>query len=125
MPKPNFLILPVLCLSATLVLAVTPAAGGELLSGKALVTALRKGGYNIYFRHAETDWSQNDHVAAAGDWTSCDPARIRQLAPEGRRNARRIGEAMRALRIPVGRVLSSEYCRAAETARLMKQFGRP
>ena len=118
MPKPNSLILLTVCLCTALF--AMPAGGGELLNGKALVTALRKGGYNIYFRHAETDWSQNDHVAAAGDWTSCDPARIRQLAPEGRRTARRIGEAMRALGIPVGRVLSSEYCRAAETARLMK-----
>jgi broad specificity phosphatase PhoE len=96
-----------------------PMRGGELLSGKALVTALRAGGFNIYFRHAETDWSRDDHVEKEGDWTSCDPSRIRQLAPEGRLTAREMGRAMRALGIPVGKVLSSEYCRAAETARLL------
>lgn len=106
-------------LCAALVLAGTPLLGGEPLRGEALVTALRAGGFNIYFRHAQTDWSQNDYVEKEGDWTSCDPSRIRQLAPEGRRTAREIGRAMRALGIPVGRVLSSEYCRAAETARLL------
>jgi broad specificity phosphatase PhoE len=102
-----------------MLLGAMPLHGEELLSGEALVTALRKGGHNIYFRHAQTDWSQSDHVAKAGDWRSCDPASIRQLAPEGRETARRIGAALRALAIPVGRVLSSEYCRAVETARLL------
>ena len=84
-----------------------------------MITALRRGGYNIYFRHAATDWSQNDHVAAEGDWTSCDPARMRQLSAEGRAVAQRIGAAIRRLDIPVGRVLASEYCRTRQTAQLM------
>ncbi|MGH8722246.1 MAG: histidine phosphatase family protein, partial [Burkholderiales bacterium] len=87
--------------------------------GKALVEALGDGGYNLYFRHAATDWGQDDQVDAAGDWTSCDPAQMRQLSSDGRATARRIGGAIRALGIPVGKVLSSEYCRAWETARLM------
>jgi broad specificity phosphatase PhoE len=89
------------------------------LEGMALVSALRQGGYIIYFRHAATEWSQSDRAAAEGDWASCDPARMRQLAPEGRAVARQIGEALRALGVPVGRVVSSEYCRCVETARLM------
>jgi phosphohistidine phosphatase SixA len=95
------------------------AAAAEEFAGPALVEALRGGGYTIYFRHAATDWRNSDRVEQAGDWTSCDPARMRQLSEAGRETARRIGDAMRALEIPVGRVLSSEYCRAAETARLM------
>lgn len=90
------------------------------LAGQALVEALREGGYNVYFRHAATDWSLEDHVTEAGDWTSCDPGRMRQLAPKGRQTARVVGEAIRALRIPVGRVLASPYCRTVETARLME-----
>ena len=89
------------------------------LSGRALVDALRQGGYVIYFRHAATDWSQDDYVSAEGEWTSCDPARMRQLSDQGRASARRIGEAIRRLNIPVGRVLSSEYCRTRQTAQLM------
>ncbi|MDX1575151.1 MAG: histidine phosphatase family protein [Kiloniellales bacterium] len=95
------------------------AASAEALAGPALVEALRGGGYTIYFRHAATDWRNHDRVAKAGDWISCDPNRMRQLSDEGRETARRIGQAFRALAIPVGRVLSSEYCRAVETARLM------
>ncbi len=106
-----------------LVLALVPAAAGQdgaQLTGQALIGALRGGGYNLYFRHAATDWSRDDHVGGAGDWTSCDPERMRQLAPQGRESARRIGEALRTLRIPVGRVLASPYCRTVETARLME-----
>jgi phosphohistidine phosphatase SixA len=102
--------------------AIAVTASGALaaeLEGKALVEALRGGGYNIYFRHAATNWNQDDRVRTAGDWVSCDPAEMRQLSPEGRAAARRIGDAIRALDIPVAKVLSSEYCRAWETARLM------
>lgn len=96
-----------------------PARDTALLSGEPLIQALRGGGYNLYFRHAATDWSQSDDVRAAGDWTSCEPSRIRQLSDGGRRTARKVGEAIRALAIPVGRVLASPYCRTVETARLM------
>jgi broad specificity phosphatase PhoE len=95
------------------------ASAQDALTGQALVDALRKGGYIVYFRHAATDWSRNDHVAAEGDWTSCDPNRMRQLSDQGRSVARRIGEDIRRLEIPVGKVLSSEYCRTRETAQLM------
>jgi phosphohistidine phosphatase SixA len=104
-------------------LALAHAAAAQqstALEGQALVDALRAGGYNIYFRHAATDWSLDDHLTKEGDWISCDPDKMRQLASEGRRDARMIGEAMRALRIPVGRVLASPYCRTVETARLME-----
>lgn len=84
-----------------------------------LVQSLRKGGYSIYFRHAKTDWTQQDQISRAGDWTSCDPKRMRQLADDGRSAARTIGAAIRALGIPIGRVLASPYCRTIETARLM------
>jgi len=103
---------------AILVVLGGPVGAQEPADG-ALVAALRAGGYTIYFRHAETDWRQDDRVEAVGDWTSCDPQEMRQLADSGRATARRIGRAIRALKIPVGTVLSSEYCRAAETARLL------
>ena len=63
------------------------------LHGQALVKALRAGGYHIYFRHAATEWSQSDQVVKAGDWTSCEPDKMRQLADRGRHMARAIGEA--------------------------------
>ncbi len=89
------------------------------LSGRALIDALREGGFNIYFRHAPTSWSQSDNVEEPADWKSCDPARMRQLSDAGRETARALGESLRALDIPVGRVLASPYCRTVETARLL------
>lgn len=106
-----------LCTSAGA--AAAQAAASPPLEGRAVVEALRGGGYTIYFRHAATDWSSDDRIARKGDWTSCDPAEMRQLSDAGRAAARRIGAAIRALGIPVGRVLSSEYCRSADTAREM------
>lgn len=106
-------------LALTLFALQAAAVSAQPLTGEALVEALRGGGYNIYFRHAPTDWQQQDRLTEAGGWTSCDPGMMRQLSDEGRAIARRIGEAIRQLRIPVGKVLSSEYCRSAETARLL------
>lgn len=109
-----------LCLAALAVVAIVARpVGAQDLAGAALIDALRGGGYTLYFRHAATDWSQSDRVAADGDWTSCAPAEMRQLSDAGRATARRLGAALRALEIPVAEVLSSEYCRATETARLM------
>lgn len=110
------------CLAALLVLAgwgVAAAQPAAELEGQALIEALRAGGHTIYFRHAATDWSQQDRVEQAGDWASCDPMRIRQLSAQGRATAREIGGAMRALHIPVDEVLASPYCRTRETAELM------
>lgn len=84
-----------------------------------LVELLRTGGYNLYFRHAATDWSQQDRVEQRDDWLSCDGNRIRQLSERGRETAQTVGLAMRRLAIPVSEVLASPYCRTMETARLL------
>ena len=108
-----------LAAAAAITAAAAQSENPNTLTGKALVDTLRRGGYVIYFRHAATDWSQDDYVTAVGDWTSCDPSRVRQLSDQGRADARRIGAAIRRLQIPIGRVLSSEYCRCRQTAQLM------
>ena len=105
-------------LTALLLHPQPPACAAEL-TGTALVDALRSGGFNLYFRHAATDWSQQDRVTVVDDWLSCDPTRIRQLSDPGREAARDIGAAMRRLRIPVNEVLASPYCRTMDTARLL------
>lgn len=87
---------------------------------QALVNELRKGGYNIYFRHAATDWSQSDQISKADDWTSCDPRQVRQLSDSGRETSSAIGKAIKALQIPIAEVFASPYCRTVETARLMQ-----
>lgn len=102
-----------------LVTGATLAAAPPQLDDTALVAALRSGGYNIYFRHVATDWSQSDRVDKRDDWLDCDATRMRQLSAAGRDDARAIGSAMRKLAVPVGEVLASPYCRTMETARLM------
>ena len=104
-------------------LSSEPAAAEEAtptLTDEPLVLALRGGGYNLYFRHVATDWSQHDDVREAGDWLSCDSSRMRQLSAAGREAAMAIGKAIRSLGIPVGKVLASPYCRTLETASLMR-----
>ena len=96
------------------------SAETELLDDAALLAALHRGGMNIYFRHAATDWSQSDDLRQREDWLSCDAARMRQLSDAGRADSSAIGEAMRALEIPVSEVVASPYCRTMETARLMR-----
>ncbi|MDX1431001.1 MAG: histidine phosphatase family protein [Gammaproteobacteria bacterium] len=112
--------MPMLLLGGLLACSATGARTDEQLRGEALVEALRQGGFNIYFRHAATDWSLSDHVSAPDDWLSCDADEMRQLAPAGRETSRAIGEAIRALGIPVARVYASPYCRTVETAELME-----
>lgn len=102
---------------------MTAATGGPVwaqdrMAGAELVQALRRGGYVIYFRHTATVAEQADT-----DRTHLDRCETqRNLSAEGRRQARQIGEAFRTLRIPVGVVLASPFCRAADTAQLA--FGR-
>ena len=83
-----------------------------------LLAALRHGGYVLYFRHAATDFSQNDEKMKRYE----DCADQRNLIDQGRADARAAGAAIRALKIPVDRVLASPFCRTVETAQLL--FGR-
>jgi broad specificity phosphatase PhoE len=107
----------VLC--ALLALIVAPALlAQDALSGPALLAALRGGGFVIYFRHTSTDFGQNDERMTGYE----DCAKQRNLTDAGRDEARAIGAAFAQLRIPVGEVLASPFCRTMETARLA--FGR-
>ena len=83
-----------------------------------LLSELRKGGYVLYFRHASTDFSQNDKRMRSYE----DCPHQRNLTEKGRAEARSIGASIRQLGIPYGRVLASPFCRTVDTARLV--FGR-
>ncbi len=88
------------------------------LTGRALIEALQKGGYTLYFRHTSTDFAKLDGVVKRYD----DCSTQRMLSDIGRAEAKTIGTAIRALQLPVGEVLASPYCRTMETATLM--FGK-
>ena len=84
----------------------------------ALLGALRQGGYVLYLRHTSTDFSQND--AKMTSYEDC--ASQRNLTDRGRDEARALGEHVKRLKIPIGEVLASPFCRTMETARLA--FGK-
>ena len=91
----------------------------EPLSGSALATALRQGGYVLVMRHASSPEAKPDKAAADPENTNLE----RQLDQTGRETARAMGEAFRKLAIPIGELLSSPTYRALETMRLAA-FGR-
>lgn len=96
-----------------LVLVLSPARADE-----ALWSALREGGHVLFVRHAQTDPGIGDPPGFRLE----ECATQRNLSAEGRAQARGLGEALRARRIPLGEVLSSPWCRCVETAQLA--FGR-
>lgn len=89
-----------------------PATATEL-QGRALLSALAGGGYILYFRHASTDFGQNDERMTGYE----DCATQRNLTEAGRAEARAIGVALAELRIPVGDVLASRFRRLLHEAR--------
>ena len=96
----------------------TPRPRSRRSPAAALLSALRAGGYVLYFRHTATDFGQNDEKMTGFE----DCANQRNLTDGGRADARAIGAAIRSLGIPIGDVLASPFCRTRETAELI--FGR-
>jgi len=104
------------CAVTCALLAVAPARS-EAPAGtddKSLAAALRSGGLVIVVRHgatfpdqADTDPLNFDNIAAQ-----------RNLNDNGKALARSFGEALREIGAPVGRVYTSRYNRAYETATL-------
>lgn len=115
-------ILLLLLLLAVYSTSVRPTPSGtpdpeHALGGKSLASALVGGGYVIYFRHADTGPA---YVEQGVDLKRCETQR--NLNDKGREEARLIGAQFKLLKIPVGEVLASEFCRCKETADLA--FGR-
>ncbi|MBF2014189.1 MAG: histidine phosphatase family protein [Rivularia sp. T60_A2020_040] len=90
----------------------------DKLSGQALLNALKQGGHVIYFRHTQTEKDYADQVKAVmGD---CSTQRM--LSETGWKQAKTIGYGFRKYTIPFDQVISSQYCRAWQTADLA--FGK-
>ena len=94
------------CTSAVLI--------GQQLSADQVAGRLREGGYVLVMRHASSPREAPSPELANPDNVN----RERQLDEAGRRGATEMGTALRALRIPIGAVLSSPTYRAMETVRL-------
>lgn len=99
----------ILALAALALMAPRPAVADD-----ALWDLLRAGGQVVVMRHAATDRSLGDPPGFRLD----DCSTQRNLSEEGRAQARRVGAALASGGVPIGRVLSSQWCRCLETARL-------
>lgn len=96
----------------------TSAAGAAENADPALARALQQGGLVLVFRHAATDFSKPDQDPVG----LSDCRTQRNLSVQGRADARTIGRGVRRLKLRIGGVLASPFCRTKETARLA--FGR-
>jgi hypothetical protein len=89
-----------------------------LAADPGLVDELRNGGFVLYVRHASTDFSKDDTRMASFE----DCANQRPLTDKGRDEARALAAQIKRLRIPIGKVYASPFCRTVETA--MLAFGK-
>jgi phosphohistidine phosphatase SixA len=95
-------------LLALLLLPLTAGADDSLWA------LLKKGGQVVLIRHAVTTPGVGDPPGFRLE----DCRTQRNLTAAGRKEAERLGAAFRQRAIPVGRVLSSPWCRCLETAKL-------
>lgn len=98
-----------LALSAAVLLPVLMAAPMA-----APAAALETAGLVVLMRHAEAPGTGDPP-----DFKLDDCATQRNLSDGGRAQAARIGERLRQLGVDQARVLSSQWCRCLETARLL------
>jgi phosphohistidine phosphatase SixA len=80
-----------------------------------IVPMLKQGGYVLVLRHGATDDNQKDVYPFVFD----DMKKQRQLSDQGRKVARQMGAAIKALGIPIGQIYSSKLNRAIETGSLV------
>ncbi|MBU0725380.1 MAG: histidine phosphatase family protein [Alphaproteobacteria bacterium] len=95
------------------VFLLVPGVARAEMTEAALWDALRQGGHVVMFRHAL--------APGGGDpdgFRVEDCATQRNLNDAGREQARRIGATFRDNGVRIERVLSSQWCRALDTARL-------
>src|SRR5438128_2342727 len=98
-----------------LLLALLPTIAFSRAAQAGWLDDVRQGGYVLVIRHGATFSNQAD----------TDPLNIknvaaqRQLNDQGRALAKAMGEAMRALKIPVGAVKTSMFQRAVDTGTLL------
>ena len=88
------------------------------LNDKKLLKQLQQGGHIIYLHHTTTDSDSSDK--ASPDLN--DPSTQQMLSDQGKQEAKDIGEAIKKNDILIGKVFSSEYQCAKDTADLA--FGK-
>ena len=80
-----------------------------------LIKSLQSGGHIIYMRHGKTTRKNKSLNKNLIDLERCETQR--NLTPDGLLEVKSIGHTIAALGIPIGKVLSSPYCRTKDTAK--------
>jgi broad specificity phosphatase PhoE len=97
------------------VLAAITAWAQDAATVQDILTKLRAGGHIIVVRHGATHADQADTDPLNLD----NVAKQRQLNDKGRADARAFGDVLKQSGVPIGKVYSSRFQRAVETARLI------
>jgi broad specificity phosphatase PhoE len=97
------------------VLAAITAWAQDAATVQDILTKLRAGGHIIVVRHGATHADQADTDPLNLD----NVAKQRQLNDKGRADARAFGDVLKQSSVPIGKVYSSRFQRAVETARLI------
>jgi phosphohistidine phosphatase SixA len=103
------------CFAFVIMLTTLTVAQAAPQSPPELLPELRAGGHVLFIRHPKTNPDQAD----------TDPLHLdnikaqRQLTDEGRSQAKLLGEAFRALKLPIDKVITSKFYRAQESAKLL------
>lgn len=102
-------------ISLAILFASLSPLGAMAQSDAALLATLRGGGNVIVLRHGATHPDQAD----TNPLDPKDRSHQRQLNDSGRAAAKAMGDALRALMVPVGQVQTSQFYRAIETGTLL------
>ena len=91
-----------------------PVLGQSRPTNAELVAALRAGGHVIVMRHGATFADQADTDPLNPD----NIAKQRQLNPKGEEAAKAFGKALKDIRVPISKAITSHFNRAYQTAKL-------
>ena len=94
----------------------TPEKSNYESDKKVLIQRLKEGGYIVYIRHTSTEKDYADQIDPNMDLKDCETQR--KLSLKGVKEAHAIGIGIKENHIPIGEVITSEYCRAWKTANL-------
>ncbi len=92
---------------------MTPLVAQAELDEASLWKQIRQGGYVLLIRHAQAPGTFDPPGFKLNDCST-----QRNLSDEGRSQAKFIGEQFKLNQIPIGLVLSSQWCRCLETAKI-------
>jgi broad specificity phosphatase PhoE len=98
----------------TALLFAVPAYAQQRASDPELAEMIRAGGHVIVIRHGATNPDQAD----TDPLNTENIAKQRQLSPKGEEAAKALGAAFKQIGVPVGKVTTSQFNRAYQTAKL-------